>query len=288
MRSTARLLGLLALVALASATGCHREPARSAPPPRIAGTNASSGDEAPAPPSDAPPPELDEAPAAPPPPLPAADPTAGASFRAPFSIPSDSPATRIAKLSPAECMKELGQLALPFVRSKQAAANVATGLRSSGALHGVRIIIPRAPSLFGVTDCRLALALDAMASVAAEHGVVEIQVDNAYRPKAHLPGKAKKSQHAYGLALDVTMMRLAGGKVLRVEQDWHAPIGSVSCGPDAVMDEPTEASIALRDIVCAIAQRGIFHHILSPSWDAAHRNHLHLDIDRNASRQAMH
>ena len=84
------------------------------------------------------------------------------------------------------------------------------------------------------------------------------------------------------------LARLRDGTELNVERDWHAPIGSVSCGPDAHMDDPTPAAIALRDVVCAIARRGIFHHILSPSWDAAHHNHLHLDIARNASRQAMH
>ena len=152
----------------------------------------------------------------------------------------------------------------------------------------MRIVIPRAPSLFGVTDCRLSLALDEMAKIASAHDVVEIQVDNSYRPKAHLPGKRSKSQHAYGLAADVTRMRLRDGTTLRVEEDWHATIGSVSCGPDAVMSGPTPASIALRDIVCEIAQRGIFHHILSPSYDEAHRDHLHLDIARDASRQAMH
>lgn len=212
-----------------------------------------------------------------------------ASFRAPLVIPKDSPAKRLAALSPAQCMKELAARKLPFTRSKQVAAGVATPLRSTGPLSGVRIVIPRAPSLFGVLDCRAALALDELASVLAAHDVVEVQVDNSYRPKAHLPGKkATRSQHAYGLALDVTRVRLKDGTSLEIERDWHATIGDTSCGPEATMTDPNAASIALRDIVCDVARRGIFHHILSPSWDAAHRNHLHLDIQRNASRQAMH
>jgi hypothetical protein len=268
--------------------GCvrHVGPARPAPSPMGATVTSTDEPEAePAAPED--PPEPDGPPEPQQPPV-ADDPTVSASFRAPVTFPAPSPATRMAKLSPSACSKELAARSLPFSRSKQAAAGVASGLRPSGALHGVRIVIPRAPSLFGVLDCRAALALADMAEVAAAHDVVELQVDNAYRPKAHLPGKKSKSQHAYGLALDVTRMKLRDGTELNVERDWHAPIGSVSCGPDARMDDPTPASIALRDVVCAIARRGIFHHILSPSWDAAHRNHLHLDIARNASRQAMH
>jgi hypothetical protein len=32
--------------------------------------------------------------------------------------------------------------------------------------------------------------------------------------------------------------------------------------------------------VCDIVRSGLFHHVLTPSYDAAHRDHLHLDIKR--------
>jgi hypothetical protein len=220
-----------------------------------------------------------------------ADPSAGpglldgASFRLPVTTPSPSSATVTAVLAPGACRKELERRKLPFARSKSAASNVATPLRSTGPLNGVRIVIPRAPSPYGVLDCRLALALDEMTKVLAEAGVVEVQIDNTHRPGAKLPRRgAGKSQHAYGLAADVTRMKLADGTQLRVDEDWGAPIGAPSCGPEATMDPVTPEAVALRDIVCELARRGVFHHVLTPGYNAAHRSHLHLDIKRGEKR----
>jgi hypothetical protein len=230
-------------------------------------------------PPEPPPPEgADDAP-----PVEALPTTPEASFRAPIAPPRSPPASRYASLSAAGCKSELARRGLPFSPSERAAKNVATPLRPSGPLAGVKIVMPRKPSPFGILDCRLALALADVARLAAERGVVEVRIDNAHRPRAKLPTKSRKpSQHAYGLAADVTAFRLADGRVLDVERDWHAPIGATACGPDAVLSDPTPEAIALRDLVCAIARAGLFHHILTPSHDAAHRDHLHLDVQRGA------
>jgi hypothetical protein len=37
----------------------------------------------------------------------------------------------------------------------------------------------------------------------------------------------------------------------------------------------------LRNIVCAIARTGFFHHMLTPNYNQAHENHLHFDIKRD-------
>jgi hypothetical protein len=127
-----------------------------------------------------------------------------------------------------------------------------------------------------------------MAKALAPLGVVEVRVDNMYRPSARLARRGKRSQHAYGLAIDVLSFVLDDGRVLDVERDWHAPVGSSICGPDAVMEEPTDEAIRLRTIVCALAREGIFHHMLTPSFNAAHRNHFHFDIKRDAKRWGAH
>jgi hypothetical protein len=44
----------------------------------------------------------------------------------------------------------------------------------------------------------------------------------------------------------------------------------------------------LRNIVCAAARAGLFHHVLTPNYDAAHRDHLHLDIKRDARSVVVH
>ncbi len=229
-------------------------------------------------------PMSERGPAAAVPPSPAAAPD----FRRPLpELAATAPAMRYAALTDTECAKEIARRGLPFERSKQAAGGVSSAWRFNGPLHGVRFVTPGAPSLFGVLDCRLALSLDDMAEVLARHGVVGVRVDNFYRPNAHLPGKKKKSQHASAMAIDMTALELADGTKLTPPADWHAPIGSVSCGPDAVLESTDPRALVLRDMVCDVARSGAFHHLLTPSYDAAHQSHFHFDISRDAKRVMM-
>ncbi len=193
----------------------------------------------------------------------------------------------IANLSPAQCRRQLGKQGLATKPRRGRAAGVATPLGITGPFHGVRLVAPRAPTPFGVLDCRLALTLDKLAEILSSFDVVAVRIDNMYRPKAHLPGRRKRSQHAYGLAADITSFELKDGRKLVVEQDWHAAIGDPICGPDAVMTEPDAKAITMRNIVCAVARAGLFHHMLTPSFDVAHRNHFHFDIKRDATRRSL-
>lgn len=198
------------------------------------------------------------------------------------------PALVFANLSAARCRALLKEKTIETRRPKAAPKTILLPLRLAGTLHGVRFVTAPAPSPYGIVDCRLVLALDELASVLATFDVTTIRVDNLYRPRAKLPGSPKRSQHAYGLAADITSFTLADGRTLSVEDDWHATVGEKACGPDAVMSEPTDESIALRNIVCEIARRGIFHHLLTPGFNAAHRTHFHFDIQRGEKRWAIH
>jgi hypothetical protein len=191
-----------------------------------------------------------------------------------------SSAMKNANLAPWQCRKELRRRKLPFRRDRRPAKGVAEAYRVDGPLHGVKFVTPRSPSPYGILDCRLALTLDDFAAVLAEQGVVQVRIDNFYRPGARLPGSRKMSQHGYGLAIDLVSFALGDGTVLNVEQDWGSGIGVAPCGPDAQLVTPTEHSVALRNLACVIARSGLFHHLLTPGHDAPHRNHLHLDIKR--------
>jgi hypothetical protein len=164
---------------------------------------------------------------------------------------------------------------------------VATALRFTGPVEGVTFVVPGPKSPFGVMDCRLALTLSELASVLREHGVVAVRVDNMYRRRAHLPRSRKRSQHAHALAIDIMAFELEGGQTLDVEDDWHGQRGQPSCGPEASLVLSTNAAIRLRNVVCDIARHGLFHTILTPNYDAAHRNHLHMDIKRDAVRAIL-
>ena len=192
------------------------------------------------------------------------------------------PANEVAQLSSAACRQRLAELEPSVERFRGAAPNVGWPLRIVGPLGEVRFTVPPASTPFGVLDCRLALILHQLTEVLVEHEVARVRIDNFYRPKARLPRRRSFSQHAHGLAADVMEFELQDGQRLNVEDDWHGERGTPPCGPEAKLLEENERSVRLRNLVCAIAARGLFHHILTPSYDPAHRDHLHMDIKRDA------
>lgn len=193
-----------------------------------------------------------------------------------------APATRYGNFFPAQCRAEIKKRKIEVKPGYGPARGISIPLRLAGALHGVRFVTPGAKSVYGMLDCRLVLALDDLAAVLERNEVVQVQVDNLYRPHAHLPGKKRKpSQHAYGLAIDLVALTLRDGRTLVVERDWHGAIGAPPCGPDATVPDTADETLRLRNLLCDVAREGLFHHILTPNYDLAHSNHWHLDIKRD-------
>jgi hypothetical protein len=215
--------------------------------------------------------------------------TEAASYQEPLPSPlvgKTTPASRAASLSGPQCLAEVARRKLAITRAKRAATGVNTPVRVTGPIGGVRFLTPGQKSPYGILDCRLALTLSDLAPLLKRYDVVEVRVDNMYRPHAHLPGKKKPSQHSYGLAIDLTQLKRADGSVLDVERDFGGAIGEPVCGQGARTDLSAEAS-ALRSVICDVARSGLFHHILTPNHDAAHRNHFHLDIARGARQRII-
>jgi hypothetical protein len=218
-------------------------------------------------------------------PAPAVEVSPAATYREPLQptvLPRSAPARRIANLSPGQCLAELRKRKLD-VRRIKSMGGIASPLRLGPSIGDVRVYAPGRKSIYGILDCRLALALDELAKVLAAEGVTELHVDNFYRPRAHLPGKkSKRSQHAYGMAVDVQALKTKDGRLLVVERDFRGQLSQPVCGENAQISEADTASILLRNVVCAVVRAGIFHDILTPNYDAAHHDHLHLDIRRGA------
>jgi hypothetical protein len=194
---------------------------------------------------------------------------------------------RIANASPGQCREEVRRRKLS-VTLLGGVAGVAAPVRLAGELSGVRFVAPGRKSVYGILDCRLAVVLDELAKLLAARDVVAVRVDNFYRPRSRLPGRKKKSQHAYGLAIDIYGFTLADGTTLVVERDFHGTIGSTPCGPDADRGpDGNPQALALRNLTCAIAQSRLFNHLLTPGYDRAHSNHLHADIQRGAKEYGL-
>lgn len=204
----------------------------------------------------------------------------GDAWGADASVAPQKHPLQLGSLSPSQCRSELARRRIETKPARSAAPGVATPLRLSRSLQGVRFRTPGGNSVYGILDCRLLLALDEFARALVDVDVVEVHVDNFYRPHAHLPGRRDKpSQHSYGLAADIEAFTLRDGTVLRVEQDWTPELGEPPCGETA--EGTTGRGVVLRKIVCDTLALGIFQHVLTPNTDAAHRNHLHFDIARS-------
>jgi len=222
--------------------------------------------------------------------------------RHPFQEPLPSretrlngPGTRAANLSPAACRQRLSLLDTERVVVRGGdTSGIATSVRIKGPLGALAMRVPAPKFSYGLLDCRLAVLLLELAPELTRAGVKALHVDGFYRKGARVGGKkGKKSQHAYGLALDLVTLEVEDPKsgervVLDVKRDFYGARGEPPCGPDAKLHPPDSAtaadlrrSVLLRNFVCHLAGGGWFHHILTPNHDAAHESHLHLDIKRD-------
>ncbi len=165
------------------------------------------------------------------------------------------------------------------------ATSVLAPVRLRGPLHGIAIHsgLPekmRAKSTVEIFDCRLVLALDDFTSVLAKHDIVEVVHMSAFRSQRDrgCTPKYTGKQHCGALAVDVGTFKKKDGSVLDVDKDFNGRIGTATCtagtGPNPVTPNATE----LWDIVCESARRGLFHVVLTPNFNADHKNHFHLEV----------
>jgi hypothetical protein len=211
-------------------------------------------------------------------------------YRQPWSPPElgAAPATRYARLDARKCKAELGARGIAFRDVRGGPRAVAAPIRLTAPLRGVRVVAPSGKGNYDILDCRLALALDDAAEVMARHQVSAVRIDSFHRRGARLGGRRRKpSQHALGLAADVMSFTLVDGRTVSIAADWQGGRGEPACGPAAGPPAPSVETMALRNIVCALAAEGLFHRVLTPGYDAAHQSHLHLDIARDAKAMSV-
>jgi hypothetical protein len=125
--------------------------------------------------------------------------------------------------------------------------------------------------------CSMALALASFERVIAEEAerafhspVVHIDQIGTYscRVVAAYPGTI--SEHSYANAIDIGHFVLKNGKNVDVFRDF-----------DMSADDPKKpAGVFLRNVSRRANDEDIFSHVLTPFFNATHRNHFHLDLAR--------
>jgi len=144
----------------------------------------------------------------------------------------------------------------------------------------------RAQSPHDVFDCRLVLALDDFSDILRAHDVTEAIMFSAWRPpRAGWPEDKPATRHPGALAIDIRLLRKkptppkSKPVEIVVKKEWRAAIGRAPCGKGAspVLPATPEAK-ELRNIVCEAVAQHLFTSVLTPNYNRAHHNHVHLEV----------
>lgn len=196
---------------------------------------------------------------------------------------ASAPSHKHASMSAASCLVELRRLGVRF-REAGPARGVLAPIRLEGPLGGVvwHTELPAAErdaSPHELVDCRLALALHELGPSLVARGIDEAVVHSFWRPPpASWPLDRPSLRHPGGLAVDVKrfVRRHAGDLV--IARDWRPAIGAPPCASGARVEPPTAEAAELRALFCEAARERRFTSMLSPNYDRAHHDHLHLEL----------
>jgi hypothetical protein len=168
------------------------------------------------------------------------------------------------------------------VRAK--AAGVLAPIRLTGPLRGVRFRTElsdkeRASSPNEIGDCRLILALDDYAEILSSFDIVEVRHYSMYRPPTGWWPRGKTALHHMGaVAIDAGRFVVKDGTVLDVDRHFHGAIGARTCGQGARPRPATVEAKTLRSLLCQAVARRLFNVVLTPNYNAPHKNHFHLEV----------
>jgi hypothetical protein len=158
-----------------------------------------------------------------------------------------------ARRDPTRCLAALAQTGMQYDLLPDRVTGAGCGFQNAVRLRSAGVRLGTAPSL----SCPMAVvAIDHLGSYACR---------NVNRGEGAVPG-ASRSRHATADALDVAALTLADGRRISVLRSWPRDVA-------ASLDDP--AAMLLLD-----AHRGacrFFNGVLGPDYNAAHKDHLHLE-----------
>jgi hypothetical protein len=186
------------------------------------------------------------------------------------------PIPEAAETKPAVCYAALERRGVRFERLPRSGLNgIKMPIRLLSKLGGIDVV-PSGSQRHSVLDCRLALALLSWAPSMRKAGVVRLEHLSIYRPGAHIRGGPRISGHAYALAIDAARFHMRDGRVLDVLNDWEdRDRGDAPC---LVRSKESRDARLIRRVVCDAVAHDLFQVVLTPHYDHAHRNHIHMEL----------
>ena len=166
------------------------------------------------------------------------------------------------------CLDELRALGIQFrPYAGVLTTPVPTPVEIEGTVDGVKFqMVHKNRTL--LMSCELAVRLPAIAAAVKPHGVRSLAVISSYRDRPH------DSFHTLGLGLDVWRF-FTDTDMLSVLRDFEITKRNETCSAPAPRGERGRI---LLDIACRLMQSHKFSSVLTPNYNAGHRDHFHVDI----------
>lgn len=183
----------------------------------------------------------------------------------------------VRKLSRNTCYRLLKQQGVGFeVVSRKKAAGIRMPIRLKGTINGFRVTPYNKQISNRYLDCRMAVALTHWVKILSDYGFTSIEYSSIYRRNARVGGSSKVSGHAHGLAIDIGGFTFDDQRTLKVSDDWvERDRGDAPCSKE--YDEPVSSQL-MRRVVCDAATRKLFQVVLTPHFNRAHADHVHLEL----------
>jgi hypothetical protein len=178
-------------------------------------------------------------------------------------------------------------------------ANAGVSFRNAPATKGIVDPVYLGPVVDGVTfryrtankpdailvACEMVARVRRLATLVKSFGLNEVVHIGTYNyrqmrnPECEKANNCKLSQHSYGTALDIHGIGKVGSKVnYSTLKDWV-----VSKLPTCPGSPKSEADRVLHEFACQMRTKSLFSIILTPNYNATHRDHFHVDLTPNSA-----
>lgn len=180
-----------------------------------------------------------------------------------------------------ECRRRLAHRGVGF-RGAPSQPGVADPVTVDLPINGISYFArdARRPDGSLFMDCSLALALHAMAESLEAEGITAVEHLGIYAYRC-IAGTypCELSQHARATAIDLHEFRTADGRAYNVETDWRTGPGNAgTCSRPG----RGKGDRVLHRLACGWHESRLFNIVLTPDFNADHRDHLHVDLTPQA------
>lgn len=133
-------------------------------------------------------------------------------------------------------------------------------------------------SMFG--DCRLIKSLVLAAPSFRERGIAQVTDYGVYNYRCIGGGTPPDcpngiSQHAYAMAIDLAGFTTSDSTFFSVNDDWVIdPDAEDTCEAQTIEGKDR----FLHELICELKAAEVWNIVLTPNYNAAHRNHFHVDL----------